>query len=351
LYFFLSFIISFLFNGIKIYAKDISHILDTQEGVQKFHTGAVPRLGGLGIYLAFSVVSLYFYFSLKDLRYLYIVFTTLPVFLGGVLEDITKKISPKARLGFAIISSLVAIYIFDVYINRLDIPFVDTLLSIEILAVIFTVFALTGVSNAYNIIDGFNGLASGVAVLVLLSFVYIATKLNDIFILNISLTLIFSILGFFVWNFPFGKIFLGDGGAYFIGFVIAFISVYLVYNHTEVSPWYPLVLSIYPIFETIFSIYRRKFIKNYPSMYPDAHHLHTLLYRRLIPKIFPKLKDKSILRNSAVSSFIWLLCFFIAIIPANLFYKSTLLLVLISIIFVIIYILIYRSIVKFKIKL
>ncbi len=351
MYIFMTFIISFLFNWIKIYAKDIGHILDTQEGVQKFHTGAVPRLGGLGIYLAFVVVSLYFYLSLKDSKYLYIVFTTLPVFLGGVLEDITKKISPKARLVFALVSSLVAIYLFDVYINRLDIPFIDTILSIEILAVIFTVFALTGVSNAYNIIDGFNGLSSGVAVLVLLSFVYISIKLNDTFILTVSLTLIFSILGFFVWNFPFGKIFLGDGGAYFIGFVIAFISVYLVYNHTEASPWYPLVLSIYPIFETIFSIYRRKFIKNYPSMHPDAHHLHTLLYRRLIPKIFPKLKDKPTLRNSAVSPFIWLFCFFTTIIPANLFYKSTLILILTSIIFVIIYILIYRSIVKFKIKL
>ena len=345
-----TFFISFLINFLKIKVKP-SFSFDKTEGIQKFHSDTVPRLGGVGIFLGFLFFSIYEFLQSKNVLYLYLLISSLPVFVGGILEDITKKVSPKKRLVFASISAILTIVLLKVYVYKLDIIFVDDLLKFLPFAFIFTIFAITGVSNAYNIIDGFNGLASGVAIIVLLSFVYMAIKLNDIFIFNVSLALIFSILGFFVWNFPFGKIFLGDGGAYFVGFIIAFISVYLVYNHTEVSPWYPLALSIYPIFETIFSIYRRKLIKNYPSMHPDAHHLHTLLYRRLIPKIFPKLKDKSILRNSAVSPFMWLLCFFITIIPANLFYKSTLFLVLISIIFVIIYILIYRSIVKFKIKL
>ena len=91
-----------------------------------------------------------------------------------------------------------------------------------------------------------------------------------------------AVLGFFVWNFPAGLIFLGDGGAYFIGFVLAELSVLLLAATRGVSPMFPLLLCAYPIFETIFTMYRRSVLRGVATAQPDGIHLHTLIHRRLM---------------------------------------------------------------------
>jgi UDP-N-acetylmuramyl pentapeptide phosphotransferase/UDP-N-acetylglucosamine-1-phosphate transferase len=342
LIFLVSFFISFLIYKFKIG-------LDVSNGIQKFHTDKTPRLGGLSIFLAFFIFSIYEFLSTKNIEYLYLLLSSFPVFLGGLLEDITKKISPKKRLIFASVSAVLSTFLFKIYIYKLDIPIFDNFLEFIPFAYLFTVFAIAGVSNAYNIVDGFNGLSSSIAILVFLSFAYMGYIKGDEFVFNISLAMIFAIIGFLVLNYPLGKIFLGDGGAYFIGFIIGFLSVYIVYKYRDISPWYPLLLSIYPIFETIYSMYRRKFIKKLSPTEADAFHLHTLFYRRLIPKIFPNISQNKLSRNSLVMPFVLMLMLPFVII-ANTFWNNSLVLIMASILFIILYISLYRAIIKFKIK-
>ena len=136
-----------------------------------------------------------------------------------------------------------------------------------------------GVSNAINIIDGFNGLASGVCLLVLAGIMYVAYDVKDVEIFYCALVLFFGILGFFVCNFPLGKIFLGDGGAYFLGFILGMLLVLLTQRHTEsVSAFFGLSIMIYPVWEVVFSIWRRKRLRLNATS-PDDLHLHTLIFK------------------------------------------------------------------------
>ena len=314
---------------------------------QKFHIKSVSRLGGAGIFSAFFIVLIIIGMQIKETDYIYMPLTGLPVFIIGFMEDLTRRISPKLRLLGALISAILAAYFLNAYLVRIDIGFIDGLLSVKAVAVIFTIFAVTGVANSFNIIDGFNGLSSAVSIIILLSLGYISFKVGDIFLMKACLILAFAIFGFFVWNYPFGKIFLGDGGAYFIGFTIAVVSVLLVDENKAVSPWFPFLLCIYPIFETLFSMYRRRARKS-SSMDADAFHLHSLIYKRLVPHILgTDIKNNQLARNSATSPFLWMLTSFSAV-PALLFWNNTPVLIVFAFIFIIVYVWLYKSIVGFK---
>ena len=146
----------------------------------------------------------------------------------------------------------------------------------------FTTFALVGVSNAINIIDGFNGLASGVCLLILSGILYVAYDVKDVEIFYCALVLFFGILGFFVCNFPLGKIFLGDGGAYFLGFILGMLLVLLTQRHTKsVSAFFGLSIMIYPVWEVVFSIWRKRFKRKMSATEPDKVHLHMLIFKRI----------------------------------------------------------------------
>jgi len=341
-----SFLVSFLVNFWIVKTKPWIAI-DEVKGVQKFHSGLIPRLGGFGIFVAFTISALYLFFITSNKAYLFLILASLPVFIGGLLEDITKKVSPKKRLFLALISGFLLVYLFGIYINKVDLPLLDNILEFTPFAILFTAFAIAGISNAYNIIDGFNGLASTVAMIAFISFAYMGFIKGDTFLLSLSLIMFFSILGFFILNYPFGKIFLGDGGAYFIGFVIGFLSIYLVFKYKDISPWYPLVISIYPVFETVFSMYRRKLLRKDNPLEPDDLHLHTLIYKKLIKKL--NLKNNN-LKNSLVMPLL-IIPYLPFIIIANIFWNKTFILILISIIYILLYLFVYRNIIKFNLNL
>ncbi|HIC86730.1 MAG TPA: glycosyltransferase [Aquificae bacterium] len=331
-----SFLISFLIN-LWIVKTRPSFAVDEIKGIQKFHSEFIPRVGGLGIFIAFATSLLYLYIKTSNKFYLYLILASLPVFLGGLLEDITKKVSPGKRLFLAFISGFLCIFLLGVYISRSDIPLIDKIFTFTPFAILFTTFVIAGLSNAFNIIDGFNGLSSAVAMIVLISFAYIGLMKGDFFLLNISLVTIFSILGFFVLNYPFGKIFLGDGGSYLIGFVIGFLSTYIIFKYKDISPWYPLALSIYPVFETLFSIYRRMILRKYNPFKPDNLHLHTLLYRKIIRKL--KLKN-NYLKNSLVMP-VLISLYLPFVVIANFFWDVTDVLALLCGIYIVLYLYLY----------
>ena len=133
--------------------------------------------------------------------------------------------------------------------------------------------------NPINIIDGLNGLASGISMGAFAVFGIFSFIVGDTDMMLACTALFFATLGFFVFNFPASKIFLGDGGAYYLGFMLAAISVLTVVRHPEVSAWFCLAVVIYPIWEVVFSIYRRRKLSGKKATEPDKMHLHQVLMR------------------------------------------------------------------------
>ncbi|QWD80035.1 glycosyltransferase family 4 protein [Polynucleobacter sp. MWH-Spelu-300-X4] len=331
--------------------EKISHDHDLS-GPQKFHTHAVPRIGGIGIFLALlisGVVALNFSNPEKGTLLLQLSACALPTFFIGLTEDLTKKIGVKIRLLATASSALLSGYALNVWVTQIQIPGIDWLLSIAIIAIIFTVIAVTGLANAYNIIDGFNGLASMIAIISLLAIGYVAFKANDPILASIALIVIGAISGFFIWNYPRGLIFLGDGGAYLIGFLIATLSILLVNRNPSVSPWFALLVNAYPIFETLFTIWRRKVHQGKNPGLPDGAHFHSLIYRRMIrwAEVSESQATASFAKNARTSPYLWLLSS-LAVFPAIIWWQTTWILQCFALLFCVSYVWVYGAIVKFK---
>jgi UDP-N-acetylmuramyl pentapeptide phosphotransferase/UDP-N-acetylglucosamine-1-phosphate transferase len=228
---------------------------------------------------------------------------SLPAFLFGFAEDLTKRVGVRERLLATMASGVLACWLTGVSLNRLDVWGVDALLgSWPILAIAFTAFALAGVANAVNIIDGFNGLAAGVVIVCLAALGSCAYMVGDTTLAKTCIVIGCVIAGFAALNFPFGKIFLGDGGAYLIGFWLGWMAVLLPMRNPTVSPWFSLLACGYPILEVLFSVVRRYRRHAHPG-HPDRLHLHSLVKTRVIRKRLLALPP--VLRNSAVSPIVW----------------------------------------------
>jgi len=287
--------------------------MDSAHGIQKFHTTPTPRIGGVALFVGTlcTFFALHYSQSGHGLKEIYnllglVLLGAVPAFAAGLLEDITKKVSVKARLLATAFSGLVFALLSGYWVNAVHIPGLDTLLALAPVGILFTAFAVSGIANSVNIIDGFNGLASGVVVLMLLTLAVIAFRVGDTVVFNLALCGVAVVLGFMVLNFPKGLIFLGDAGAYSLGYFVAVLAVALTLrNPATVSPWAMLLVCGYPIIETLFSVYRRatrKRRRNPGS--PDASHLHSLVYRRVVSrKLLPGAPAWQ--RNAMTSPFLW----------------------------------------------
>jgi UDP-N-acetylmuramyl pentapeptide phosphotransferase/UDP-N-acetylglucosamine-1-phosphate transferase len=321
-------------------------------GPQKFHARPVPRIGGFGVVTAICVAGVFATFARADVTpsFWILVACGLPAFLVGIAEDLTKKVSARWRLLATSVSAALAVWLLGAAILRTDIPLLDDVIQIVPFAIALTLLCVTGVANAINIIDGFNGLASMCVLMMLLGISYVASQTGDEFVANSALIAAGAVLGFFFWNFPAGLIFLGDGGAYFLGFVLAELSVLLLGRNAEVSPMFPLLLCAYPIFETLFSMYRRRVLRGVETSQPDGIHLHTLIHRRLIRFNLgvPGVSDRRrTARNSMTSPYLWLLCLF-SIIPSVLWWNNTTILSCFLLLFIGLYVFLYWRIVRFR---
>jgi UDP-N-acetylmuramyl pentapeptide phosphotransferase/UDP-N-acetylglucosamine-1-phosphate transferase len=236
---------------------------------QNYHSDSTPRAGGIGIILGMFFIML---FPLG----LNFILPLILAFFSGIFEDFHHSLSARRRLFLQILAALSAIWLTGSVVTYLGLG-----ITIPYWAgVIFSLFAIVGMMNAVNIIDGFNGLASGIILFILLSFAITSYEQNHMEILNVILITAGSTFAFFILNFPKGKIFLGDGGAYLLGFIVAIIGIFLASKYESVSPWYILALFIYPVWEVLFSIVRKLSIGLSP-MQPDAYHLHMLIYRQI----------------------------------------------------------------------
>jgi UDP-N-acetylmuramyl pentapeptide phosphotransferase/UDP-N-acetylglucosamine-1-phosphate transferase len=331
----------------KTHAR-FSHDHDVS-GPQKFHARPVPRVGGVSVVAGVAVAILALvYKTTGAAEPVLLLGCGMPVFLMGVVEDLTKAVSPRRRLFAAALSALLAVMVLDGVIDRTDIPGIDWLVSFRFGAILLAVFVVAGFSNAINIIDGFNGLASMCVVIMLIVVAYVAFQVGDRAIALLSLAGIGAVLGFFIWNFPAGLIFLGDGGAYFLGFWLGELSILLVHRNPSVSPMFALLLGIYPVFETLFSIYRRRVLRGRPVGMPDGAHLHSLIYRRLLRWAAGERTARELTRrNSMTAPYLWMLCMLSAI-PAALWWNNTLVLDAFILLFGFSYVSLYWKIVRFR---
>ncbi|SAL48331.1 glycosyl transferase family protein [Caballeronia terrestris] len=320
-------------------------------GVQKFHSSPVPRIGGVGILcgLTGSAIQLHWAYPAVSAGILAIIACGMPAFFSGLVEDLTKRVSPLVRLVCTMAAAALAYALLDIAVTRISVPPLDFLLSYAVISCAVTVLAVAALANAINIIDGFNGLASMVAVMMFASLAYVAFQVHDPIVLSASLIMMGAVIGFFIWNFPAGLIFLGDGGAYFVGFMLAELAIMLVMRNRDVSAWFPVLLFMYPIFETCFSIYRKKFIRGISPGIPDGVHLHMLVYKRLMRWAVGAQNARELTRrNSLTSPYLWLLCL-VAVIPATLFWRHTVHLFCFVVVFAATYVWLYISIVRFKV--
>ena len=313
---------------------------------------AVPRVGGIAIFLGvlLSLSARYFQNTEVGTFGLLLLFAALPAFISGLTEDLTKKVGVRIRLLATILSAGLAGYFLNAWLNSVQILGIDDLmLAYPLAAIAITCFAVGGVANAFNIIDGYNGLSSMVAVIILAGIAYVAFQVGDHAIMIAALAMIGALAGFLVLNYPRGLIFLGDGGAYLIGFWIAELSVLLTARHPEVSKWFPLLLCIYPIFETLFTIYRRVILRRaHPGM-PDASHLHQLIYRRIVRWSLGNNDDELKIQHNALTfPYLWVLAL-LSVIPAIVFWRYHMVLKGFAVLFAISYIWFYWSIVRFKV--
>ena len=307
------------------------------DGVQRFHINHTSRIGGIPVFVSFFA-GLWFILGASE-WWLFLLLASLPVFLGGLIEDMVACVSPYKRLLTTFLSIIITFFVLDIKIDNLGFDWIDQILfTYTIITLLFTMLAVAAVVNSLNIIDGFNGILGGYSILVCLAISYVAYILDDTLILQINSIIIASILGFFVFNFPRGKIFMGDGGAYFIGFIMSIIGLMLVIRNEEITHWFILLLFIYPLYEIVFSIYRRM-IHNIDTTQPDAKHLHSLVYLKLIS--CDRFRHNKLNCNSAVSPFMWLLSL-TGIIPAVVWFDNQTALIVWAFVFMLMYTIIYK---------
>lgn len=253
---------------------------------QKIHRGAVPRIGGAAIVAGFVVGVLHAagvggaVASVSPHTAIVLLCALAPIALAGFAEDLTQRVGPRQRLAWMAAGASVLVIASPMWLERIGVPGLDLLFASWPVAIPFTVFACVGAANAYNIVDGLDGLMAGVALITLGAIARVAADVGDAEVFALALLLGAAVLGWLPFNWPRARLFAGDGGAYAIGFTTAAMLLLLVHRNPSVSPWFALTAAALPVWETVYSIWRRS-RTGLDAMQPDRAHLHQLLRARL----------------------------------------------------------------------
>lgn len=262
---------------------------DTADGQpQKIHLGEIPRVGGLCVLMALLAGAGLDGTSVLPLLLL----AALPAMLAGFAEDLGVQIMASVRLAVAFVSGGLFIWLTGAPLQSVDVPLADMLLQFTPLAVVFTMFCFAGIVHAMNIVDGVHGLSIGLTALGAGALGAVCLQAGLPGLAGTSFVLMFAALGLLPFNFPAGRIFLGDGGAYLFGSVLAGLSVLAANASDGISPWFPLCLLAYPVIETLHSGLRRRVQSGglNAAFEADNQHLHTLLHAALLRSSHPFLR-------------------------------------------------------------
>jgi UDP-N-acetylmuramyl pentapeptide phosphotransferase/UDP-N-acetylglucosamine-1-phosphate transferase len=275
-------LISLVLNGLIVFAwhkKLYKHInLKKYQGIQRIHVNEVPRLGGL-----IFVVSLSGYLlsssgidSIILLRQ--ILYCSIPVLLIALKEDFFHNVDPTIRL----IALLLTAWLFRAFYSG-PLPSLENIIFINKLILLpggialFYSLGIVSIANGMNLLDGVNGLCVSVALSCFFSLLFLAHKMGDTAMVVALSALIMLLIPFLLFNYPYGKIFLGDLGAYSLGIFLSLITIIFFGRHSDLSPWGGLLILIYPATEVAFSFMRRV-VKGNSAFHPDVDHIHLKLF-------------------------------------------------------------------------
>lgn len=323
---------------------------DLHSGIQKFHTQSTSRLGALAI-IAGLAAGLYGTYRVDSELATWLgclLLACIPVLAGGLVEDFTHTVSPKVRLLLSLASASIGYLVLDIGVTRTDVGPVDALLALPTASYLVTLLVVAGFTNAVNIIDGFHGLAVGVVLIMLSGLLAMAWWADDALVMHLCWISLAATAGFFVLNWPQGKVFLGDAGAYLLGLWVVELGLLLIARNPSISPMAPVVVGILPLIETLFSMFRRAFVSRHPVNQPDGLHLHTLVYRRLVlnPARDSTHQQKNA-ANARVAVYFWLPTLMFTIL-ACLFLSHTRVQLGLMLAFTAVYIWLYQRLVRFK---
>jgi len=241
------------------------------------HSNPTSRLGGLAVCSSIVAVIATNY----EIWNFNVAISALPIFFPGLMEDLGRSIRPKLRIAAGALSAAIFVFLEGYYIKDVGIEWLNFVLSVTPIAIAFTVFCVVALINAMNFIDGINGLASGKALIASFALMYLSNVYNEPNLTLLGTAIFTASLGLFMVNYPQGRIFLGDAGAYTLGFLLATSLITLQNKHSEISAWSILLIIFWPISDMAHSIFRR-WIRRQRSDRPDALHLHHVIMRSLV---------------------------------------------------------------------
>jgi UDP-N-acetylmuramyl pentapeptide phosphotransferase/UDP-N-acetylglucosamine-1-phosphate transferase len=280
--------LSLLLNGLIVFAWHkkfyIKLNLKAYQAIQRIHLNETPRLGGF----IFMLCLLGFVHQSglgEGVAILNLILTSLmPAILIALKEDLFLDVEPALRL----ISLLFAGWLFSAGYtgplpNMAEVPFVGKLFLLNGGISLFYILGMAALANGMNMIDGVNGLCAAVALSILGALLFLSYKTGDTVMLAVTFSLILLLVPFMLFNFPFGKIFLGDLGAYSLGLILSMLTIILFGRHPELSPYAAVLILIYPLTEIVFSMLRRA-LNGLSVFRPDTFHLHLKLFYFLRPQ-------------------------------------------------------------------
>ncbi|WP_186668969.1 glycosyltransferase family 4 protein [Sporosarcina sp. BP05] len=241
---------------------------------RKVHASVMPRIGGLAIFGAFLIG--YAVLLPKDEHAIGILFGAVIIIVMGFLDDMLE-ITAKAKLAGQLAAAVVVVVWGGLHIEVINLPFIGVF-DFGYLSIPITIIWIIGITNAINLIDGLDGLAAGVSTIALITIAVMALIMGNVFVVATASILAASSLGFLFYNFHPAKIFMGDTGSLFLGFMISVLALLGFKNITVVSLIIPIIILGIPISDTFFAIVRRIRTKQ-PIMAPDKSHLHHCLLR------------------------------------------------------------------------
>lgn len=250
-------------------------------GIQRAHEGEISRIGGLVIFINLSI---FWLLNSNQESLIFIQFflvSSLPLLLISLKEDVFHNTYPITRLMAMCVSIILFFIIYDIEFPKIEVPFLgEWLTHFPLLAKIFFLLCVLVIINGSNLIDGTNGLLPVTILMQLLSLMYLSYLTNDIELMTCLSSLLIPLLIFLIFNYPWGKIFLGDAGAYLLGFMTSLLTIILFSKHPELPTWLGVAILFYPGFELLFSMLRRSF-QHKKQMSPDQEHLHNMIFNLL----------------------------------------------------------------------
>ena len=271
------------------------------EKPQAFHKELIPRSGGLAGIISLTIFFILYYLLFQEILVDYL-FLSISIFFLGFIEDLKFRINPNYRLILMIGILLFFIRSFSINIGMIDLIFLNNWMESNIFSTLFVLFCFLFIINGANLIDGFNGLLTIHLLIINLILLFLNLNNNHENLTIVITAQIVVLLSFLLFNFPKAKIFLGDGGSYLFGALVALNIIYTNNLNPQISSFFFCVLLFYLFFEVFFSFFRKLYMNRHP-LKPDRKHLHMLVYNFL--ENSGKFKDCNYL-NSLIINLVYL---------------------------------------------